>query len=329
MNQARLMEDYQKMAKPRAIEEVGDIYLIRPLGFLLVQALRRTSLTPTMVSVLAVLAGWLSAWFFFESRRRGLVPSLAILGALALLLHSALDSADGQLARLKDLHTPLGRIVDGFCDNLSFLAIYLAVILGSWESAPAHRLAVVVLGVLAAASHSVQSSLVEYQRTLYLTCVHGRGEVTDLHAERVGQAVGAGAVARVLLALYKTYSRQQRFWLSSTWALEQTIARWRKRNPSLVSQLASRYQASHRPLLPFWSLLASNSHKAGIVAAALVPVCGISFWAGLGSGWYFIYVLLLNATLLVLIPVQARSDRRLAADLEALAAAGEKPQGGG
>lgn len=326
MNRARLREDYRKMAKPRAIEEVGDIYLIRPLGFLLVQALRWTPLTPTAVSVLAVLAGWLSAWFFFESRRRGLVPSLAILGALALLLHSALDSADGQLARLKNLHTPLGRIVDGFCDNLSFLAIYLAVILGSWEYAPEHRLAVVVLGTLAAASHSVQSSLVEYQRTLYLTCVHGRGKVTDLHAERLEETVDAGAGARVLLRVYKIYSRQQRFWLSSTWAMEQTIARWRERNPHLVPELASRYQASHRALLPFWSLLASNSHKAGIIAAALVPVSGISFWAGLGSGWYFIYVLLLNATLLVLIPAQARVDRRLAAEIEALAPAGEKPQ---
>ena len=58
MSWERAVADYRRMAKPRAVEEIGDIYLIRPLGFLLVQFLRRTPLTPTMVSVLAVLAGW-------------------------------------------------------------------------------------------------------------------------------------------------------------------------------------------------------------------------------------------------------------------------------
>ena len=132
MSRERAAADYRRMAKPRAVEEVGDIYLIRPLGFLFVQLLRRTPATPTMVSVLAVLAGWWSAWLYFESNRLGMVPALAALGGLALLLHSALDSADGQLARLKSMQTPLGRVVDGFCDNLSFLAIYVAIVLGHW-----------------------------------------------------------------------------------------------------------------------------------------------------------------------------------------------------
>jgi phosphatidylglycerophosphate synthase len=315
-----LKTDYLRMAKPRAIEEVGDIYLIRPLGFVIVQALRRTPLTPTAVSGLAVLAGWLSAWLFFASNRRGMVPSLAVLGALALLLHSALDSADGQLARLKNLHTPLGRIVDGFCDNLSFLAIYLAIVLGYWERSAGHHLTVAALAVLAAASHSVQSSLVEYQRTLYLRCVHGREETVDPQPGRAGSASAPGAAAAILQGLHEAYSRQQRLFLSSTAGLERMIARWRKQHPRLAPALASRYDSSHRPLLPYWALLASNSHKAGIVAASLLPVGNRSFWAGLGIGWYLIYVLLLNATLLVLIPAQGRTDRKLAAGLEALAA---------
>ena len=316
----RLRADYLKMAKPRAIEEVGDIYLIRPLGFLIVQALRRTPLTPTAVSVLAVLAGWLSAWLFFESNRRGMVPTLAVLGALALLLHSALDSADGQLARLKNMHTPLGRIIDGFCDNLSFLAIYLAIVLGYWERSDGQHLTIAVLAVLAAASHSVQSSLVEYQRTLYLHCVHGREEIVDSQPARLRSATVPGAASTILQGLHTAYCRQQRLFLTSTAGLERMIARWREQHPRLAPVLALRYDTSHRPLLPYWALLASNSHKAGIIAASLLPVGNQSFWAGLGIGWYLIYVLLLNATLLVLIPAQVRTDRKLAAGLEALAA---------
>jgi phosphatidylglycerophosphate synthase len=328
MGWSQARADYRAMAKPRAIEEVGDIYLIRPLGFLIVQVLRRTPVTPTAVSVLAVLAGWLSAWYYFESTRRGMVPGLAAAGALALLLHSALDSADGQLARLKKMHTPLGRIIDGFCDNLSFLAIYLAVVFGFFERSADHRLTVALLALAAGVSHSVQSSLVEYQRTLYLHSVHGRGELADSDPDRLRDLSPRGPVASLLQGLHHAYYRQQRFYLASTARLERVIAGWRKRHPQLLPELASRYEAGHRPLLPFWALLASNSHKAGIVVAAFVPVVGDSFWGRLGMGWYLVYVLLLNLTLVALLPAQRRVDRALAAQLEGLSTAAGLPDGG-
>jgi phosphatidylglycerophosphate synthase len=271
-----------------------------------------------MVSVLAVLAGWWSAWLYFESNRRGMVPALAACGGLALLLHSALDSADGQLARLKNLHSPLGRIVDGFCDNLSFLAIYVAIVLGHRERSPDSGFAVALLALAAGASHSVQSSLVEYQRTLYLHCVHGRGDIVDSEPGRLKRAASRGAGATLLQWIHRVYYRQQRFYLASTARLEECIARWRQRNPRLLPELAARYERSHRPLLPFWALMASNSHKIGIVAAAFIPVTGTSFWGGLGMGWYLVYVLALNAALAALLPAQARVDRGLGAELDLL-----------
>jgi hypothetical protein len=247
-----------------------------------------------------------------------MVPALAALGGLALLLHSALDSADGPLARLKNLHSPLGRIVDGFCNNLSFLAIYVAIVFGHGERSPDHRLAVALLALAAGASHSVQSSLVEYQRTLYLHCVHGRGDIVDSEPGRLKRAAAPGAGAAFLQWVHRAYYRQQRFFLASTARLEERIVRWGERNPRLLPELAGRYERSHRPLLPFWALMASNSHKAGIVVAAFVPVGGSSFWGGLGMGWYLVYVLALNAALAALLPAQARVDRALAAELDLL-----------
>lgn len=319
MSWEQAVADYRRMAKPRAVEEVGDIYLIRPLGFLIVQALRRTPVTPTMVSVLAVLAGWWSAWLYFESSRRGMAPALAAFGGLALLLHSALDSADGQLARLKNMQTPLGRIVDGFCDNLSFLAIYVAIVLAHWERSPEHHVAITLLALAAGVSHSVQSSLVEYQRTLYLHCVHGRDDIVHSKPERLKRAAHPGRGARFLQAVHRMYYHQQRFYLASTSRLEEHITRWRVHNPGRLGALAKLYERSHRRLLPFWALMASNSHKIGIVVAAFIPpAAGGSFWCGLGMGWYLVYVLALNAALAALLPAQARIDRALAAELDAL-----------
>ena len=145
----------------------------------------------------------------------------------------------------------------------------------------------------------------EYQRTLYLHCVHGRGDIVESEPAWLrarGRRAGPGAT--LLQALYRVYYRQQRFYLGSTARLERNIARWRVRNPRLLPELAGRYERSHRRLLPAWALMASNSHKAGIVVAAFIPVAGTSFWGGLGMGWYLVYVLALNAALAVLLPAQ-------------------------
>lgn len=320
MNSAQFRADLEATAKPRAVEEPADIYLIRPLGLLLVQIFRHTRMTPTAVSVLGVLAGWISAWFYFESQRRGMAAGLAVLGALALLLHSALDSADGQLARLKRMHTALGRILDGFCDNIVFLAIYVAIVVGYWERSSEHHLAVLVLAALAVASHSVQAALTEYQRSLYLQTVHGQRDLARSEPGRLAESVAPGFRAGVLRTLHRAYYRQQRIFLPSTARLEASLESWQDRHPDRAEELARRYERSHRPLLAWWAWFAPNSHKAGLMVAAFLPVGGGSLGASLGLGWYLVYTVALNLLLPPLLVAQARRDRQLAVELGGLAA---------
>jgi phosphatidylglycerophosphate synthase len=312
----RALGDYRRMAKPRAIEEVGDLYLIRPLGFVFVQGLRHLPVTPTMVSILAALAGWMSAWYYYQSQALGMVPWMAAVGALWVLVQSGLDSADGQLARLKSLHSPLGRIIDGVCDNLFFIAVYVAFLLG-FAARSDHGVLLFWIGLVAGASHSIQGALVEYQRTLYLYAVHGKGDIAESEPEVLERSSDPSLVSRVLQFFHRGYWRQQRFWLRSTFALERAVIQWRHRHPERAAELAERYDRSHRRMLPWWSLVATNSHKLGIILAAFVPVSDASFWTSLGGCWLYFYTLALNLVLVVLIPLQARADRRLIAELDA------------
>ncbi len=308
------------MAKPRAVEGVGDIYLIRPLGFALVQVLRRTPLTPTMVSFLAVAAGVWTAWLYYRSNLAGGVPALAAAAALVFLLHSALDSADGQLARVTDRTSELGRIVDGFCDSLSFLAIYVAIALSTVERTGEYHLVLAAMTAAAVLSHSLQSSLTEYARTLYLFAVHGKRDIVDSDPRRVASVAAreGGLFARLLHRLHLGYYRRQRSMLPTTARLESLVIGWLGRNPGRQKELAGVYRRIVGPSLPGWTLLASNVHKGGIVVAAFLPVGQGSFWRTLGMGWYLVFDLLLNVVMAALIVRQRGIDGRAVAAIKDL-----------
>jgi len=308
-------EEYRAMAKPRAVEGVGDLYLIRPLGYLLVQVLRRTPITPTMVSFLAIAAAWWSAWLYYGVSRDGGNHALALLAAAGFLLHSALDSADGQLARVTNRTSEVGRIVDGFCDSLSFIGIYVGILLGYAERVPEHRVTVALLALAATYTHSLQSSLTEYQRTLYLLCVHGKRDIVESEPARLERAAaGGGLFARLMHVLHLPYYRQQRRLLPSTARLERFVVRLLKERPQEAPRLAAVYERHQRPTLGGWTLLASNVHKGGIVLAAFLPV-GEGFWGGLGMAWYFLFDLGLNGAMAWLIRRQGRIDRRTLEEL--------------
>jgi phosphatidylglycerophosphate synthase len=304
--------DYRRMAKPRAVEEPGDIYLIRPLGYLFVQVFRRTPLTPTMVSFLAVFTAWYTAWLYYRSNSAGGDAALALLAAFMFLVHSALDSADGQLARVTGRTSELGRIVDGFCDSLSFLAIYVAIILSCWKRTGDYQVVVLLLGAAGVWSHSVQSSLTDYQRTLYLYAVHGKRDIIDSNPMRTMEAAERTGTlfARILHRLHVGYYRRQRRLLVTTAQLEEAVADWLERNPGRAEEMARLYERTQRPSLGGWALLASNSHKAGIILAAFLPVAAGSFWGSLGMGWYLIYDLLLTFVMIWLVRRQAGINRR-------------------
>ncbi len=308
------------MAKPRAIEEVGDIYLIRPLGFLITQVLRHTQVTPTMVSFLSVLAGWWTAGLYYQSNRIGGDVSLALLAIITFLLHSALDSADGQLARVTGRSSPLGRIVDGFCDSLSFLSIYVAIVISTWERSPDHGFTVALLALAATYTHSLQSSLTEYQRTLYLLCVHGKRDIIESDPQLVGRAARAegGLFPRILHSLHIQYYRQQRTFLPSTARLEKCVVDFLEKHPGQSREAAALYERYQRPTMRGWALLAPNSHKLGIIISAFLPVYEGSFWGGLGMGWYLVYDLGLNAVMVWLIRRQGPVNERTLEDLRKL-----------
>lgn len=306
------------MNKPSEIEGFLDIYLIRPMGSAFVHVLRHTPATPNMLSAAAVAAAVGGAFAYYYR-----TPTGAFAGLLFMLLTSALDSADGQLARATGRGSKLGPLIDGVCDNLSFLSMYLAILF-SWIHYVDRQVPVVVaIMVLAAISHSAQSALADYQRQLYLIYCFGEERSEDERPEalraRIAREVSPLRV--LVLRLYLNYSNEQRMLLGSSDRLHRRFKELTAGRPKLKATFARRYRDTATTLVKWWALGATNIHKCGIAASAFLPLV---FAAGplhkLGTVAYFFWALLLNIPLVALIVVQRGVNRRLLADLESMAA---------
>lgn len=318
--------EYRRMSKPREVEGLADLYLIRPVGALLVQVLRHVpGITPTWVSILAVLAGWWCGWLYYGNSLAGAPTVAALWGALAMLLHSGLDSADGQLARLTGRSTDVGRLVDGFCDNLAFFGIYLGVWIGYALRGGAYPWTVFVLGWIAGAAHSLQSALSEHARLSFQAYVGDRYRLDRHRPEAIAGAIhdATGPLGGFFERLYQGYYGQQRLLVPSGPGLERRIDRLSEERPELVADLGRLWERYQTPVVRYSWLLASNVHKASIVLCAFVPAWGDGFFAGLGMCWFYMIDLMLILPMLW----QMRRQVRAHAGVEAVLIARERGAG--
>ena len=130
--------------KGLAAEEWADLRFFRPLGLRLVQRLAPTRVTADQVTLASLLVGLAGGHLFLYADWR-----LNALGLLLLLVSDVLDSADGQLARLRGTSTRLGAVLDGLSDYARFLNLYIhlgirLVLAGTFPLA-----VILLLGVLA------------------------------------------------------------------------------------------------------------------------------------------------------------------------------------
>ena len=106
-------------------------YVNRPLGRVLAAVAYRARLSPNAVT--GISAGFSAAGI---AAFTVLPTSIAtgVLASLLLVMGYALDSADGQLARLRGLGSARGEWLDHVVDCVKINALHLAVAVAAWRS---------------------------------------------------------------------------------------------------------------------------------------------------------------------------------------------------
>ena len=117
-------KDLESTLKSLDTEEFIDIHFYRPLGYRWALLFERMGISPNAVTVAGIFIGIAAGICFYYPS-----PTINVIGMLLLVWANMYDSADGQLARMTGQKSPLGRILDGFCGDVWFFVIYVAICL--------------------------------------------------------------------------------------------------------------------------------------------------------------------------------------------------------
>lgn len=152
---------YIRSLKSDVSDEPINIHLIRPIAGLLVRILYNSPVTPNHLTISAVAVGLVAAFLYSLN-----TELTTFVGGLAIFFKDILDSADGQLARAKNLYSRAGRFLDSIGDfivNLCVLTAIAYVIARTEGNAMA-----AVLGVLSFLCLSLRVSYHVFYHTAHL-----------------------------------------------------------------------------------------------------------------------------------------------------------------
>ncbi len=294
------MSQIESTYKAIDVEETIDIYFYRPIGYVIAKGCSKLGITPNAVTIASIFIGVYGGHLLYY---RDFTTNA--VGFLLWIIADTLDSVDGQLARMTNHKSKLGRILDGFGGNLMFLSMYLhlfaRMIATSEIAAPWLFLVVLSSGV----SHSLQSSLADYYRNAYLKFVvdPAKAELDnsdDMRGEYEQLSFRKSPFRKFLLRAYLNYTIQQE-------TLSKTFQRLRKKvaasyGNAVPGWFAAEYRRRNKPLMKYYAVLTTNTRMIMMMACVLtnhVP-------------WYFVgEIVVFNLVMVIVTLYQERLSARL------------------
>ena len=267
------------------IEELTNLYFIHPLSARLVRIFARLRISPNAVSLIGMACGVLAGVAYHRYQ----TAWCALAGFGLMLAWHVMDGADGQLARLTNTYSELGKVLDGVCDYVTFTAVYIGLALamshtlGRWAWAVA-----VVSGIC----HAVQSATYEMQRQEYNFWGWGRksAALPELTAPRRDMPLAQ----RLPDMLHRQYTRVQLWAAGGAVAFHKSFAGILAARPEHDAALRQRYREAFAPAIRKWGVLSSNYRTLAIFIAALLKAPLLYFLFEI-FGFSLILILLLAA----------------------------------
>ena len=118
----------QESFKSNDTEETFDVYFTRPIGLAFALMWIKIGVTPNFVTILSMFLGAAAGFCFYHTELWWNVA-----GVVLMLFANFCDSTDGQMARLTNHKTAIGRMLDGLASDVWFFFCYLGIALRLWN----------------------------------------------------------------------------------------------------------------------------------------------------------------------------------------------------
>jgi phosphatidylglycerophosphate synthase len=287
MKKTPFFAGYTASLKNPFAEELVDLAVFRPLGYIFVKLFLPFPVTPNQISLMAMAAGLAAGLVLAQG-----TPHAFIIGGLLYCLSNILDCCDGMLARIKKNGTLTGRIVDGVVDYVTGGAVFIGLGTGLTAAVrsgtlhlPANAWLLVAAAALSTVFHAICS---DYFRNTYLSqqtspSPGNKGEIEKFTAELARLNTGRGRTAdKILIRLYLGYCKLQ---AGNVRCHGNQAPSPEKQPPKAV-----------RPMtVIFWNLIGPSTHVSFFILAALLfrPMVFFIFVVAAANAW-MVFLLLLR-----------------------------------
>lgn len=258
--------EYKKSLKMAEVEEIIDLFFYRPIAFLLVKIIYNTRITPDNLTLGAIIMG-LTGGFFYAFG----LQLTSTVGAIFYILFIILDCSDGQLARLKNNGTKIGRLLDGIADYIVVFAIYVGLAIGYAQRGGEPSTILLLLG-LSGVSITIHSVLVDYYRTRFLDIVLNHSNtfkdgINEYRTEYIKIKKQKGKwLEKNIILIYLFYSKVQR----------NLIGR-RKREGTILASPQDYYK-KNRTMIRLWLIMGPSAIRTALILCSLAGRFDIYFW---------------------------------------------------
>lgn len=253
--------------KSKDTEELLDRIIVRPIGYVLALFSAKVGLTPNMVTCLSIISGLIASHLFFYTS-----VTINLYGIFFLILSDLLDSSDGQLARLTGKTSKIGRILDGVAGNIVAISIYLHLCLRMLDSGYGYY--VIILTIFSALFHSIQASVADYYRNIYLYYVFGNEKSELESSSNILIQYGSlkyknNFIEKIFLKFYYRYTVQQEIISKSFQLFHLTVLLKYREIPNTIRDA---YRMNFKPMIKYYNLLTINSRFIIIFVSVLLNI---------------------------------------------------------
>lgn len=300
---------YKDTLKSMDTEETIDLCFYRPIGYMWAVLCAKVGIKPNAITIASIFIGVAAGIMFYYTDLW-----LNIIGMLLLIWANSFDSADGQLARMTQQYSRIGRILDGVSGDLWFASIYIAICLRTQENVQFfdnYTGAIWVIAVLAGLCHAKQAAAADYYRQFHLYFLKGK-EGSELDSvEQLDKNYAAinwkgNFWKKLTMYFYRNYTANQEALTPRMQELRREL-KSRFGEGEISQQFRDDFRAKSKPLMKYTNWLSFNLRTIALFA---------SLFAGMPWLYFMFELVVLNAMLIYMIKRHERICKKLTTDLK-------------